>query len=445
MKKDKYSMGWLAVVVFCSIIACFYLYIHKLGELSTFSYIPNSDILTKTGMLGDSAGLFNALFSGLAFGGVILTIIWQINNDNKNRKVDNKTQFENIFFNMTQTFEYIIEGLTIEQHENSNLDSDAEFLVNHYGPTTASNDTIEPVKDVKGRAIFKHIYMARKVDRKQMIVSIRESGIIAYENLMDGILDHYFRYLYRILKFIDDTELIGEQEKYKYVSIFRAQLSEYELIMIYYNGLSKFGSEKLKPLIEKYSILKNIRYADLANPNEVAEKRENANATYKYADSAYEHTLVYVGNWIQILVNSAFFSFVLILLLYLLKPIVNNLLFAEILSKSIFKNHPLPIIMMLLVIILYYSLQIFFCNKKICVKRISYLSRWEDVRYVLSCYYNAEELQLVVPILASFFYLCGEHQWYGYGFISYALLLILWLAVKPVIGVGFMIREFLHR
>lgn len=336
MRKDKYSMGWLAVVVFCSIMACFYLYIHKLGELSTFPYIPNSDILLKTGMLGDSAGLFNALFSGLAFGGVILTIIWQINNDNKNRKVDNKTQFENIFFNMTQTFEYIIEGLTIEQHENSNLDSVDEFLVNHYGPTTASNDTIEPVKEVKGRAIFKHIYMARKVDRKQMIVSIRESGIIAYENLMDGILDHYFRYLYRILKFIDDTELIGEQEKYKYASIFRAQLSEYELIMIYYNGLSKFGSEKLKPLIEKYSILKNIRYADLANPNEVEENRESANATYKYADSAYEHTLIYVGNWIQILVNSAFFSFVLILLLYLLKPIVNNLLFAEILSKSIF-------------------------------------------------------------------------------------------------------------
>ena len=47
--------------------------------------------LDKTGQLGDSAGLINALFSGLAFGGVILTIIWQINNDRRNRIADQKT------------------------------------------------------------------------------------------------------------------------------------------------------------------------------------------------------------------------------------------------------------------------------------------------------------------------------------------------------------------
>lgn len=445
MRKDKLSIGWLGIIVFCVIIVCFYLYVHKLTVIASLSYIPDCYSLNRIGLLGDSAGLFNALFSGLAFGGVVLTIIWQIKNDNKNRSVDKKTQFENIFFNMTQTFEHIIEGLSLNQNEDSTLNNEEEFLANHYEQTPAEIKSKEEAKEVKGRAIFKHIYLSRKVDRKQMIVSIRESGITAYENIMDGILDHYFRYLYRILKFIDDTELIGEQEKYKYASIFRAQLSEYELIMIYYNGLSKFGSEKLKPLIEKYCILKNIRYSDLANPNEVVANRENPNAKYKYSDSAYEHIIVYAGNWVQILVNSAFFSFVFVLLLYLLSSSIDSLLFKEILSKSVFKDNPLAITCLLLIVILYYSLQIFFFDRNICVKNIKYKKRWEEIRYVLSCYYNAEELQIVIPILVAFLYLCGNHCWYGYGFISYALLLMVWLVAKPLISIGFVIYTFLHK
>lgn len=71
--------------------------------------------LEKSGLLGDSAGLINALFSGLAFGGVILTIIWQIKNDNRGKINAQRLQFENTFFNMTQTFEHIVDGLTIEK------------------------------------------------------------------------------------------------------------------------------------------------------------------------------------------------------------------------------------------------------------------------------------------------------------------------------------------
>ena len=67
--------------------------------------------------------------------------------------------------------------------------------------------------------------------------------------------DHYFRLLYRILKFVKDTPLITEfDDEYEYTSMLRAVLSRYELVWLYYNGLSEYGVEKLKPLIERYAM-----------------------------------------------------------------------------------------------------------------------------------------------------------------------------------------------
>ena len=73
--------------------------------------------------------------------------------------------------------------------------------------------------------------------------------------------DHYFRHLYHIIKFVKNTQLLdSDQERYEYTSIVRAQLSRYELVWLYYNGLSDYGKEKFKPLIEEYALLKNLRH-----------------------------------------------------------------------------------------------------------------------------------------------------------------------------------------
>ena len=49
------------------------------------------------------------------------------------------------------------------------------------------------------------------------------------------------------------------EDEYEYTSMLRAILSRYELVWLYYNGLSEYGNEKLKPLIERYAMLKNLR------------------------------------------------------------------------------------------------------------------------------------------------------------------------------------------
>lgn len=101
-----------------------------------------------------------------------------------------------------------------------------------------------------------------------------------YTNLKElGCLDHYFRHLYRTFKYIDDSKIIDENKKYEYTSIVRASLSQYELIMLFYNCLSFYGNEKFKPLIEKYAIFNNIRWELLAQERHYE----------LYANTAYEY------------------------------------------------------------------------------------------------------------------------------------------------------------
>lgn len=87
----------------------------------------------------------------------------------------------------------------------------------------------------------------------------------AYHHAKDiHFFDHYFRHLYRIFKYIDKSPLIND-DRYEYAAIARAQLSEYELLMLFYNGLNvnDEGQYKFKDFIEIYSLLNNLNKGKL--------------------------------------------------------------------------------------------------------------------------------------------------------------------------------------
>lgn len=78
---------------------------------------------------------------------------------------------------------------------------------------------------------------------------------------------HCFRTLYRAFKFAHESIVLDDNGKRKYVAIMRAQLSSFELALLFYNSLHPIGT-KFKPLIERHAILKNMRLADLYNPSD---------------------------------------------------------------------------------------------------------------------------------------------------------------------------------
>lgn len=68
-------------------------------------------------------------------------------------------------------------------------------------------------------------------------------------------LGHYFRHLYHIVKFVDESP---EPNKKKYVDIIQSQMNTDELYLTAINGISNYGRKRMLPLLDKYSFLENL-------------------------------------------------------------------------------------------------------------------------------------------------------------------------------------------
>lgn len=252
------------------------------------------------GTFGDQFGAVNALFSGLAFAGLIYTIILQ-RHDLKLQRRDLRLQREELALTrkemeeQTAEFEKQNETLKIQRFENTffNMMSQFQEVVNNL---TVMVTTSSGIYESKGRDVFQAqfektvVYVDLKNETKNKARFRGMKGALEEYNL-DGYLysdtptcfDHYFRLLYRILKFVKTTSLVTTyEEEYEYTAMLRAVLSRYELVWLFYNGLT-YGEDKLKPLIERYAMLSNLRIDMLANCSEIDEGA--------YAPSAYTKTI----------------------------------------------------------------------------------------------------------------------------------------------------------
>lgn len=231
------------------------------------------------GLFGDSFGAVNALVSAFAFAGVIASF-WLQREEFKLQREDLKLQydelhaqreeftqqnmtlklqrFENTFFNMMELQQQIVNDLHLQVPQNIYVQRKmlGEF------PSLQT-------KDINGREVIRYIY-------DQARGTLSDQGLSQYAKIDSReLLDHYFRHLYTILRFVDTTDAfktrsgkkqrkqIEWEQRYHYTTILRATLSRYEMLILYYNGLSEFGREKLKPLIEKYALLDNIDIRNL--------------------------------------------------------------------------------------------------------------------------------------------------------------------------------------
>lgn len=257
-------------------------------------FINNSD---ERGQFGDMFGAVNALFSGLAFAGLIITLILQrrelelqrqelaltrkeMEDQTAEFEKQNETlkiqRFENTFFNMLSQFQEVVSSLSISAQingENVDLSGREAFQTLFEGAVIYVNN---PNDDRDRQAFW------------GMRGAIEALGLEGYSHSDEPTqFDHYFRLLYRILKFVKNTTLVTKfEDEYAYTAMLRAVLSRYELVWLFYNGLTN-GEEKLKPLIERYAMLSNLRTELLANCPEVDEGA--------YAPSAYTKTIPDAG------------------------------------------------------------------------------------------------------------------------------------------------------
>ena len=150
------------------------------------------------------------------------------------------------------------------------------------------------VKSQRGRDVFQFVYETGRdmiwIGNEQRKCTLKEAlsiddnvkmSVSSMKNMW--FLDHYFRHLYRIFKFIDESDdrIIDKVKKYKYTSIVRATLSQYELVMLFYNG---FYHKKFKTLAEKYALMNNLRIGLLASDEDINLYGRKIGRLYSFED-----------------------------------------------------------------------------------------------------------------------------------------------------------------
>ena len=226
------------------------------------------------GQFGDLFGSVNALFSGLAFAGLIITIIQQRHdlqiqrqaNDQSKKELNQqnetmkKERFENTFFKMLEVQQSIVNDLYA-------ADSHSEWVKQDEPNGTFAKEILTK-DEYRGRNLFYYVFVLcnhklanqifpNKTSASGLSEVIKFRGKACFDDYMTTTMfDHYFRHLYTILKFIEENDWLGETKQYQYATFVRATLSRYELVMLYYNG---FFHPKMKKMMEKYCLLNNIR------------------------------------------------------------------------------------------------------------------------------------------------------------------------------------------
>ncbi|MBY3101233.1 hypothetical protein HFO69_26585 [Rhizobium laguerreae] len=207
------------------------------------------------GTFGDFlGGVLNPILTFLSFMALLFTIILQqreIHSAKKDavdlqkekieqRLSEERRQFENTFFQMLAIHNTIVNSMDVDRGKSKN--------------------------ELRGRDCFKHFrdlmlesYKSNlETDERKRAVAAHDAVWVLYQN----DLAHYYRYLYNIIRFINESDV----KKIRYIRILRAQLSDFELLVLFYNGLFPLA-EKFKEYVEFFTLFNNLPKDLLFNPS----------------------------------------------------------------------------------------------------------------------------------------------------------------------------------
>ncbi len=190
----------------------------------------------------------------LATGLMAIATFITLNNNKKQFKELQKQNFENTLFNLLHEMKKILNTVT----NRPMLSNPTNAL---YG-VDALEDAYKGLKEKMTKHYPNGLYSSWEDIEPTM-----ENATSAYMDIYNDIsnLGSYFRSLYRIIKYVHESKL-SDKEKYQYISFVRAQLTDIELLWLFYNCTVGLGIEKFKPLVETYTLLKNLPESRLIDP-----------------------------------------------------------------------------------------------------------------------------------------------------------------------------------
>ena len=101
------------------------------------------------------------------------------------------------------------------------------------------------------------------MEKKENFDTINKN-YVQFAHTYNASLQPFISNVFQILKFIDNSEIA---DKKTYVNLVRAQLSSYELLLLFYHSVSDENKTKLKNYIEKYNLFKHLQKNKLIHEN----------------------------------------------------------------------------------------------------------------------------------------------------------------------------------
>ena len=210
----------------------------------------------KRGQFGDMFGFIGALFSGLAFAGLIVTMLQQ-REDLQNQKDEIQLQRKDL---EAQTAALQLQKEEIAQTNKELKEQNKTIMLQRFENTffnmldfqmrIYNQVAIETKEGVKtGDAAFEFVFIKYRSkvlqDEKHINTYIPE-------------IDSYNRHLTQILMIVDQTEYLSKKDKNYYIGLLSAHMTYNELVMFFYYCLTSYGEKTAKSLVETYALFREF-------------------------------------------------------------------------------------------------------------------------------------------------------------------------------------------
>ncbi len=246
------------------------------------------------GVFGDSFGIFAALFSGLAFAGLIVTILLQREDLNVQREEleltreeIKKQSFEGTFFQMLRLHNDILNSIDLQWSDDSGTrtKSGRDCFVSFFKRLREEYKSVFVKSNKIDGPLPYNVLFEAQINKKSNEAEIIESAYRYFWAEHKVELGHYFRYLFNVFKFVKDSDI---EDKEKYTGIVKAQLSDQELALLFYNCLTEHGRDNFYPMVNDYHLIDNMPSSLLFNKYHVGFYEKRAYKTNKEMIELYD-------------------------------------------------------------------------------------------------------------------------------------------------------------
>lgn len=312
MPNEMFGFGSLLRVMSVTLICCVGLYIVcKLTFGIDVPYVSLKFVgqIDKLGQFGDFfGGVLNPLLSFMALLGVLYTIRTQgqeLKEAREETRIANRIQdkqtavferqnFESVFFRLidvhTRTAERIRDKS--DPKVGDGFQAAVRSVLMHHSYARAN---FAIAQQAKPKPQYEAQSLKAQTDQ-QLLQRAFEGGVDGEKRVM---LSQYYRNMYQILKLVDGFKIFASDEqkgkrsprqirleylnRRQYSNILRAQLSDDELKLMFFNCLTPHGAG-LKAYVEQYSLMKHLHISEFLGGDQILLDMYEETAYADYED-----------------------------------------------------------------------------------------------------------------------------------------------------------------